>query len=91
MPVGERQTFGTPGKVCLALFKSLRVKAVLFIDRIQERLREGVQAGGLGLADGVPSSLITLKKICLDWRAAQLRWFLKIPGIKANTGKYFYF
>lgn len=31
------------------------------------------------------------KKKCLGWRAAQSRLFLKIPGIKANGAKYFYF
>jgi hypothetical protein len=42
-------------------------------------------------ADGVPVPFITLSNKGLGWKASQSRLFLKIPGIKANKAKYFYF
>lgn len=85
----ERQTFDLPGKVCLALSKSLRVKAVLVYARKTERRSSG-ECGQQSRWSSKPFNH-SRKKKCLGWRTAQSRLFLKIPGIKVNRAKYFYF
>lgn len=71
----------------MVLSEPMRVKAV-YVHKVNTRK-------GLGWADnqadGVPAPLITLPKKGLGWKATQSRLFLKIPEIKANKAKYFYF